>query len=209
MSEAPVRRWQAPPVADGAAARRPGVERAPLTAERLAEIEALARQQGLAQGHAEGLQAGRREGLAEVRRQAERLQALLDGMTPQVAVLDDALLAQLADLVAVAVRQFVRRELALQPGEVVRVLRECVAALPASEGRLRVHLHPADAELVREALHVDQFERAWSIVEDLNLQRGGCRLDTETSSVDATVETRLNVLLARLLGDTRRSDDDG
>jgi flagellar assembly protein FliH len=211
MSEAQVRRWQAPPVADGARApaRGSGADGGALTAERLAAIEALARQQGLAQGRAEGLQAGHREGVAERHEQAERLRVLLDTLTPQLAVLDDGLLTQLADLVAVAVRQFVRRELTLQPGEVVRVLRECLAALPASDARVRVHLHPADAELVREALQVDQFERPWSIVEDLNLQRGGCRLDTETSTVDATVETRLNVLLARLLGDARRQDDDG
>jgi flagellar assembly protein FliH len=203
MSSGEVRRWQAPTVAGGGAAQaRPSLGY-PLTAERLAQIEAEAR----AQGHAQGLAEGRAEGRESVQREAARVAALADALTPQIDLLDDALTEQLAVLVTTALRHFVRRDLQREPGEVVRVVRECLAVLPAAESRISVHLHPEDAGLVREALATDGFERAWRLVEDPTLARGGARLVTETSTVDATVETRLNALVARLLGDGRRRED--
>lgn len=203
MSEAGVQRWQAPSLAGPvhAPASRPGARTAgfPLTAEHLADIESQAREEGYRQGREEGL----RDGGAEIQRQVSRLAELMDTLAPQALVLDDALSEQLAMLVTVAVRQFVRRELVQQPGEIVRVVRESVAALPASESRVSLHLHPEDALLVREALNLDQFERPWRVVEDTNLTRGGVRVETDTSVVDASVESRLAALFSRLLGDTR------
>jgi flagellar assembly protein FliH len=204
MSDVAFQRWQAPPVADPRGDGAPPGAGLALTAARLAEIEAQAREQGFATGLAEG----RAQGVDEVRRQAERLAALLDAVASADDVLGDALAEQLGVLVTTAVRQFVRRELHHQPGEVVRVLRECLGVLPAADSRISVHLHPQDAELIRSALASESFERAWRVVEDPTLDRGGVRLETDTSSVDATVETRLNALLARLLGESRRNRAD-
>jgi len=199
-ANAAVRRWQAPVVRQSGAEQRDRRD----AAERLAEIETEAREAGYRRGFA----AGEQQGLAQRAAEAGRLAALLDGLTPQVGVLDDQLLAQLGALVVVAVRQFVRRELSLQPGEVVRVIREAIATLPAAESRVTLHLHPDDAALVKDALHPELPERPWRVVEDLTLSRGGVRLETDTSRVDATVETRLNALIARLLGDERGTAGD-
>ncbi|MBN1240044.1 MAG: flagellar assembly protein FliH [Gammaproteobacteria bacterium] len=199
-------RWQAPAV-DTAEPERPaddGRDRL-LTAERLAEIEEQARAEGYRAGFDEGRAAGREAGLDEMRAQAERLAALVDGMTPQLRVLDEALLAELSELVLAVARQFVRRELRSQPGEVVRVVREALTALPASDARVRVYLNAEDAALVRQALAPESLERPLQILEDIALARGGARLETDTSVVDASVETRIATLAARLLGDDRRA----
>lgn len=200
-------RWQAPSVEPG---QKPG--NAPpadagdglLTAERLAEIEEQAREEGYRAGFDEGRSAGREAGLDEMRSQTARLAALCDSMAPQLRVLDEALLTQLSELVLAVARQFVRRELRHQQGEVVRVVREALAALPASDSKVRVYLNTEDAALVREALAPDSLERPLQILEDMALSRGGARLETDTSVLDASVETRIASIAARLLGDERR-----
>jgi flagellar assembly protein FliH len=78
-----------------------------------------------------------------------------------------------------------------------------VALLPASARGVRVHLHPEDAAVVREKLAAPAAERAWSIVEDPVMTRGGCRVTTETAQIDARLETRLNTVITTLLGDER------
>ena len=170
-----------------------------LTADRIAAIESQAREEGFRQG----LDEGRAAGGAERSREATALHALLDSCTPQIRLLDDQLIEQLSTVVLVAIRQFVRRELGTQPGEVVRIIREAVAVLPASESRITLRLHPDDAVLVKNALHPELLERPWRIIEDLTLSQGGVRIETETSTVDASVEHRLGTLIARLLGDNR------
>lgn len=204
--DAAVRRWQAPEVHSGRSPK-PASEAGEklLTADRLAAIEEQAR----SEGHRLGLEEGRRAGLdasrAEMQKKTAQLDALMESITPQLRVFDDVLLAQVSELVLAVARQFVRRELRSQPGEVVRVVRDALSALPASEARVRVYLNPEDAAVVRDALSPDSTERPLQILEDITLSQGGARLETESSVVDASLETRLNTIAARMLGDERRS----
>lgn len=200
-----IRRWQAPPV--GAAREKPDAEpRAEplLTAEGLAAIEEQARAEGYKAGFDEGRRAGLEAGRDEMRSAAARLGAVADALTPQLRVLDEALLAEIASLVLAVARQFVRRELRSQPGEVVRVVREALHALPGAESLVRVHLNPDDVALVRDALVPDALERPLKLVEDVTITRGGARLETDSSVVDASVEARMGAIAARLLGGERR-----
>jgi flagellar assembly protein FliH len=108
-------------------------------------------------------------------------------------------------------RHLVRRELRIEPAQVIAIIRETVALLPASARDVRVHLHPEDAAVVREKLAVPTGERAWTIAEDPVMGRGGCRVTTETAQIDARLETRIGSVISALLGDERvtasRSED--
>ena len=56
---------------------------------------------------------------------------------------------------------------------------------------------------MRERLTAPSNERAWTIVEDPAMSRGGCVVRTETSRIDARLESRINTLIANALGDER------
>jgi flagellar assembly protein FliH len=64
-------------------------------------------------------------------------------------------------------------------------------------------LHPEDAAVVRELLSTPSSDRAWSIVEDPALSRGGCVVRTDTSQIDAKLDSRLNAVVAAAFGDER------
>ncbi len=49
----------------------------------------------------------------------------------------------------------------------------------------------------------------WRIQDDPTLTRGGCRVETNTSSIDASVERRLGAVIAKVLGDERKEDGYG
>jgi flagellar assembly protein FliH len=63
--------------------------------------------------------------------------------------------------------------------------------------------------IVRDALQLSQLEQPWTLIEEPTLARGGARLETEASRVDATVESRLNAVIAALWGGERASDERG
>jgi flagellar assembly protein FliH len=77
--------------------------------------------------------------------------------------------------------------------------------LPVTAREVRVHLNPEDAALVRSRLAEATSERAWSITEDSILPRGGCRVTSENSTIDAQVEQRLGAAIAAVLGDERNA----
>jgi len=210
-------RWEAPavgesgampgkPQAQGNKSRSEDVTDTPAlpTAQQIREIQRQAREEGLAQGREEG----RKQGLASVKAEAESLRKVLASLVPSVQSLDTALESDLLELISTVARQLVRRELRTDPGQIVAVVREGLAVLPSTDRTIRLHLHPEDARIVRDALHLSDLEQPWKVIEDPTLSRGGSRLETEASRVDATLETRLNTLIAELWGGERRSDDD-
>ena len=50
-------------------------------------------------------------------------------------------------------------------------------------------------------------ELRWKVIEDPMISRGGCKISSENSRIDATVEGRLNRIINTLLGDEREPDE--
>ena len=117
--------------------------------------------------------------------------------------LDAEIESELAQLALAVGKQLARRELRIEPAQVIAILREALALLPAAAREVRVHLHPEDAATVREHLTTPASERAWTIVEDPTLSRGGCVVHSQSSRIDARLEARIAAVAASTLGDER------
>lgn len=172
------------------------------------ELEALRRG-----AEAEGFERGRREGLEAARAQmceaVARLDLVMQALCRPLEEVDAQVEQELLALSLALARQLVRRELKADPAHVVGVVRDALLALPVAARDVKVHLHPDDARLVLEHLPALGHERAWTIVEDPMLTRGGARVATTASHVDARLETRLGALAAELLGGDREIERDG
>ena len=210
MSELPLRagqqaieRWALPAVEGPSIHRRAR----PSVAE-LEELERTAWEEAFAQGKEAGLAAARLEIetlRADLVQHARSFQSILDLLAQPLKQLDAEIERQLVTLAFTLAKQLVRRELKADPGQVIAIVRDAVALLPAAARDVRVHLHPEDARLLRERLADATAERAWSIVEDQVTGRGGCRVTTENSQIDARLETRLGAALSTLFGDERNT----
>lgn len=173
-----------------------------LTANQMEHIQKQAHEEGFARGHAEGLRAAQQESDARL----QQLGRILNTLSNPLLELDDRVEQELVTLALSAARLIVRRELKADPNIVVAAVREALTALPAAARQVRLHLHPEDAALLREHFKLSGEEQGWTIVEDPVLARGGCRVLTETSRIDATVESRLTATMAALLGGDRSHD---
>ena len=69
-----------------------------------------------------------------------------------------------------------------------------------------MHIHPDDAPFVHDALRGGEFDSGIKLVEDPLVTRGGCKVDTDASRIDATLETRLAALAASVLVGERDGD---
>mgnify|MGYP001550013144 FL=1 len=209
--EAEVTQWQPPHVrrrGEGPLDESPGL----LTAAQLDEIRSAAQAEGFEQGRKEGLAYGHREGLeegrSEIRAKLEHLDEILQVLDKPFEQLDQQVENEIVTLVISMVRQLIRREVKLDPGQIVGVVREALGILPISSRNIRVVLHPEDAELVREAYVLGEHDQKWQIIEDPVIQRGGCRIHTDTSQIDATLDSRLSSLIAPLLAGERLQDSE-
>ena len=175
LSDTTVKVWSAPDMGKGAAGHKPP------TVSGLADLQAEAHKEAFEQGLAEGREAGR----AEVRAQVERLEGMFYDLAKPFEELDTEVERELLTLAMTLARQIVRRELKTDPTQIIGIVREAISALPVAVRDVRVHLHPEDAAVVRQNLAPTESERAWQLVEDPVMARGGCQITTATSRVDA------------------------
>lgn len=171
-----------------------------LTAGRLQDLQKEAYDEAWKKGHAEGVTAGS----SAVEQRVARLDELLSALCKPFDELDEALEKQLVELSIALVKQLFRREIKLDPTHIIGVVREAIQALPIASRSVQIHLHPNDAELVRETLRPADGEPAWIIVEDGLATQGGCRVTTDNSRIDATAESRLQAVISRCFGDERQ-----
>jgi flagellar assembly protein FliH len=167
----------------------------------LADLQAEAHKEAFEQGLEEGRSAGR----AEVKAQVDRLAGMFYDLAKPFDALDAEVERELLTLAMALARQIVRRELKTDPTQIIGIIREAIAALPVATRDVRVHLHPEDAAVVKQHLAPTENERAWTIVEDPVMARGGCQVTTNTSRIDARLETRLGSILSELLGTERHT----
>lgn len=162
--------------------------------------------EGHLQGHAEGLTQGLLEAENQQREQANTFLNLMESLSEPFKNMDEAVEKQLVSLSIAIASQLVRREIKQNPGEIIAVIRAAVAVLPVATQKLSLSLHPSDAELVRSSLALSEAMTSWQIIEDPLMTPGGCKVTTDVSLVDATVEKRLAAVIAMVWGDERETN---
>jgi len=172
----------------------------PLTAGRLEALQKEAYDEAYQKGHAEGIAAGEKT----VQKRVERLDELLKAQARPFDSLDEMVEKQLVELAMAVVRQLFRREIRIDPSHVIGVVREAIQLLPVASRNVQLRVHPDDATLLRESLSPADDEPAWAIVEDPLIKRGGCKVTSDNSQVDATAEARLQAVISSIAGDERQ-----
>jgi len=171
------------------------------------EAFAQGKMHGFQQGFDEGSKKGYDDNLHLLQSQAATLVSLLESLSEPFKHLDEEVEKELVKLSIAIATQMIRREIKLDPGQIIAVIRESINVLPLASQKISLKLHPEDAELVRSALALDEMSPSWAIIEDPLITRGGCEVNTDISHVNATVEHRLAAVIATLLGGQRESDN--
>ncbi|WXL24510.1 flagellar assembly protein FliH [Ectopseudomonas mendocina] len=177
----------------------------PLTLEELEAIRQDAYNEGFATGEKDGFRAGqlkaRQESEEALTPKLAALETLLKNLFAPIAEQDQQLEEAMVALVEHVVREVIQRELEIDSSQIRQVLTEALKLLPMGAENIRVFVNPQDFELIK-ALRERQEEN-WRILEDASLLPGGCRVESEVSRIDATMETRLDLAIKQLLDQKR------
>jgi len=142
------------------------------------------------EAHASGYTAGLEEGRAEARTEAARITALHDHLRTQLQEMDQEISEQLLAVAIEIAGQVLRQSLRIKPELLLPVVREAITTLPLHHGHPTLFLNPDDAGLVRQHMGDQLNHNGWRIFEDATIDRGGCRIESGASEVDATLQTR-------------------
>jgi len=165
--------------------------------EGIAEGRREGMEQGQREGHEKGLQQGQTKGRREFDDRIARVDELMTHLAHAINEQDYILEQALLNLVIAVARPVIDRELSLDSRHILNVVRQALAALPPSRDNVRIFVNPADVAMLNEAR--ERTGDAWRVFPDEQLAKGGCRIETDQSLVDYTVERRFALMVEQLL----------
>jgi len=151
-----------------------------------AQLEEIQRQ-----AHEEGYQAGYAEG-------AQRVAALLNSMEQALQQTDQNIAQDLLKLSLEVARQMVQQTLKANPEILLNTIREAISSLPHFNQGAHLVLHPDDATMLRASMGELLSHSGWKIFEDAQIERGGARVETAHSQIDATLTNRWKRIVASI-----------
>jgi flagellar assembly protein FliH len=154
----------------------------------------------------EGYEAGKAQGYADAQRSVQqaraadvqRLEQLLAALTAEFDGLAARTADTLLDLAVDIAAQVLRQEVQIRRDAILPVVHEALALVEHARAKPTLRLAPADVEQVRSALDADGRLQGCRIVADPAIGAGGCRVESASGEVDATLATRWRRVLQSL-----------
>lgn len=151
-------------------------------------------QEGLAKGLAQGLQEGRKQAYEDSRpvflEQKRQIQSLISHFESDLNHSREAIAADILKLSLEIAQAMIKTSLQVKPELILDLIRHVLHTLPILELPAFLILHPSDAQLVSKHIGEELSESGWKILEDPSMQAGGCKIDTASNEMDASLESR-------------------
>ncbi|KKO47027.1 flagellar biosynthesis protein [Arsukibacterium ikkense] len=162
------------------------------------------REQGQQDGFKQGQAEGKKQGLADASTELDALRAelsvLLDQLQQPLATLDSYVEQELVQLALLMAKAVINTEVKTNPKVILQALQEAVSALPLQSDNVLIKLNPADiTSIKRHYTDTELSKRGWQLRPEPLLQQGGCLVETSSSSVDRSLEQRIQSSLEHFL----------
>lgn len=169
-----------------------------MTASHLAQLEQQAKTSGESSGRAEGYQQGYGEGqqkaVSLIEESRQRIDTLVTTITDEIEREKDKLQTVFSTLLVRLCRAVCLRELQAE-SNIEEIVRRALAALPVGETKITVYLNPADCEFMSASA---DREQKWILSAREDIEPGGCRIRSENSEIDFTLEERVDQIAAQV-----------
>ncbi|ALV06210.1 FliH/SctL family protein [Roseateles depolymerans] len=154
------------------------------------ELLHSARQSGYQDGYRDGMAALDAFKQSFAKQISAQVGALVTSFDADLQSIERDMAESLARTAVELARQVVRNELTTHPELIAKVAHDAVEALLISARHVRMRVHPDDLPLVLEGAGEELRARETQVIPDFSIARGGCKVDADICSVDATLPAR-------------------
>lgn len=175
--------------------------------DQVAEIREQARLEGEKKGFEAGLKKGRDEAYEEFKQEAsESLQSFASSVQSFESLKAEVFKANekfLMELVFRIARMITLKELSTDPEYVLRLSRDLLDRVGIRDN-VKIRIHPKDVQSIE--LLKSELVKSFSDLKNLGIETsedvpsGGCKLETQWSAIDASIETQLAGIRDALVG---------
>lgn len=148
---------------------------------------------GFDSGYKEGEQTATQEGTARTDQKVEELTTLMKNLLLPIEDQRQQLESVISMLVTNIAEAVITESLSQGSEHIVHLTKLALDALPAGSKNLTLYVHSSDLPYLEAA--IEQYNLNWDPIEDDQLTPGGCKIETEHSLIDFTLESRWQLVL--------------
>jgi len=171
------------------------------TADDVQTIYKQAYDEGFKKGHEDGLSQSHKEISINI----ELIANIIRNISSPYKRLSDNTVNNIKDMALIIAGQIIRREISADSANVVSAIRKSLEALGSTTGKLSICLNPLDVPVVAGLLSIAS-DKNLILEEDPSITRGGCKILSQTSTIDATIEEQIRVIASEIIGGSRAND---
>lgn len=164
------------------------------TEEELAAIREEARLNGFDRGYAAGHAEGHADAVALGKEATDLelapLRELAAAFGNALHDADQLIANDVLELALHLAKGMLKSALHVKPELILPIVREAIEYLPVLQQPALLMLNPDDARAVREGIGEELDKGGWRVIEDAQIERGGCKVDTASNQIDAQASAR-------------------
>lgn len=180
--------------------KRTGLNKLP-TADDIQNIYAQSQEEGFNKGYAEGLG----KATKEISESKLLINNIVSHLEEPFSKLSDEVIDKLKEISITIARQIIRREISVDPNNVIAAVKKSMDLLSEGGSEYTIYLNSLDVPIVNEIL-LNNSSNNITLKEDPSITRGGCKIISGSSTVDATIEEQIRIITSNLIGGSRDSD---
>ena len=186
-------RWEMSSFAEGnqsIASSKPVKKDGTVASEKLSQILDTARKEAYTKGMQEGFAVGMAKAREFAKEDKQNFLNLMASFTDALEKSDEQIADDALSLALEIAKSMLKVKLNIDSSAVLPVVMDAIHYLPYVQKPARILVHHEDAQTLREYLAEEITSQHWQIQEDINIERGGCIVETGANQIDATNEVR-------------------
>jgi len=198
-------RWEMASFDDSISSERVKREReqAEENARTVSQILKQVRQGAYEEGFKTGYGDGMTHAQSQIDTERQQLSQMAASFQQALAMQDVNVAESVLSLALDLAKAMMKTKLQADPQAVIPVVLDAMHYLPQVKQPARLIVHHEDAKVLRAHIGEQLKEQGWQLVEDSQIERGGCLVETAENQIDASNEMRWK----RLVQGLSRVDD--
>lgn len=152
----------------------------------LESVRQEAYEKGKQEGYAVGMAQAKEHALVE----REQFKSLMAGFQQALAQADEAISEDVLRLALDLAKAMAKTNLNVNKEVLLPVVADAINYLPHIQKPARIIVHHEDAAILRRYLADDLATQDWQVVEDQQIEQGGCLVETGANQIDASNAVR-------------------
>jgi flagellar assembly protein FliH len=161
-----------------------------VASEKISQIFESARKEAYTKGMQEGFAVGMAKAREYAQEEKQHFLKLMESFSDALEKSDEQIADDALSLALEIAKAMLKVKLNIDTSIVLPVVMDAIHYLPYVQKPARILVHHEDAQMLREYLADEIASQHWQIQEDVNIERGGCIVETGANQIDATNEVR-------------------